>query len=90
VPGPAYRIEFAPGAARDFRKLDRADQARLAPKIDSLRANPRPHGVETLSGAEGLLRIRVGNYRVVYQVRDDRLLVLVVRVGHRRDVYRRR
>jgi mRNA interferase RelE/StbE len=54
-----------------------------------LAENPRPHGVESLAGEKGLYRIRASDYRIVYQIRDDALLVLIVRIGHRREVYRK-
>jgi mRNA interferase RelE/StbE len=66
------------------------DQVRIAAKIDSLAHDPRPRGVEKLSGEENLYRVRVGNYRIIYQLQDAQLIVLVVKVGHRRDVYRKR
>mgnify|MGYP001580816136 FL=1 len=56
--------------------------------MDALAATPRPKGVKKLTGTDDLYRIRVGDYRIVYQIHDDRLIVLVVRIGHRRDVYR--
>ncbi len=56
--------------------------------MDALAANPRPKGVKKLTGLDNLYRIRAGDYRIVYQIRDDRLIVLVVRIGHRKDVYR--
>ncbi len=56
--------------------------------MDGLAVNPRPKGVKKLSGLDDLYRIRVGDYRIVYQIHDDRLIVLVVRIGHRKDVYR--
>ncbi|MHC4917120.1 MAG: type II toxin-antitoxin system RelE family toxin [Planctomycetota bacterium] len=83
-------MQFAPSAAREFRKLERGVQQRLKPKIDSLAQDPRPRGAEKLSGGGELCRIRVGAHRVVYAVRDRELIVLVVRVGHCGDVYRRR
>jgi mRNA interferase RelE/StbE len=83
-----YRIEFTPKAERQFRALPVSVQRRLRKRIDRLAAHPRPRGVEKLEGGEGLLRIRVGSYRVIYVVEDDRLLVLVIRIGHRREVYR--
>ena len=93
-PGPlsppvAYRLEFTPGADRQFRKLPKQVQARLRPHLDALTYNPRPPGVEKLTGIKGY-RLRVGDYRILYEVRDEVLLVLVVRVGHRREVYRKR
>jgi len=84
----AYRLEFTPGANRQFRKLPKNLQARLTPHLDALTQNPRPSGIEKLKGEEGY-RLRVGDYRVLYEVRDKALLVLVVRVGHRREVYRK-
>jgi mRNA interferase RelE/StbE len=56
--------------------------------MDGLGKEPRPKGVKKLAGAEDLYRIRVGDYRVVFQIQDDRLMVLVVRIGHRKDAYR--
>ena len=83
-----YRIEFTPAADRDFRSLPQDVQRRLGPKIDALVRTPRPHGVETLAGEENLYRIRVGDYRIVYQIRDKALVIVPVRIRHRRDVYR--
>jgi mRNA interferase RelE/StbE len=84
----AYAVEFSPGAEREFRKLAREIQMRLRPRIDALADDPRPAGAKKLKGADDLWRIRAGDYRIVYQIRDRILLVLVVRVAHRREVYR--
>ncbi len=86
--GCRYEIRIAPSAARSLRGLDRPIQRRIAAAIDGLAAEPRPSGVRKLVGAEDLWRIRVGDYRIVYAIGDDRLVVLVVRIGHRSDVYR--
>ena len=83
-----YRIEFAPSAKRQFEKLPARVRGRLAPEIDSLATEPRPAGVKHLAGPDDLWRIRVGAYRIVYRIEDARLVVLVVKLGHRRDVYR--
>ena len=83
-----YQVEFSRQADRQFRNLPSQIQKRLQPKIDSLATTPRPHGSEKLSGVDQLYRIRVGDYRLIYAVEDHRLVVLVVKVGHRRDVYR--
>jgi mRNA interferase RelE/StbE len=88
VAGSRYRIEFAPRAERDFRRLPAAAQRRLAPRIDALAQEPRPPGARAMAGAEGLYRLRVGDYRIVYRVQDRILVVLVLKVGHRREVYR--
>ncbi|MCL4820697.1 MAG: type II toxin-antitoxin system RelE/ParE family toxin [Vicinamibacteria bacterium] len=82
-----YSIEFAPSAQREFLKLPGSVRARLAARIDALAENPRPHGVKALSGIDAL-RLRVGDYRVVYRVEDAVLVILVLRVAHRGDVYR--
>ena len=83
-----YQIEFSRQADRQFRNLPSQIQQRLKSRIDSLATTPRPHGSEKLSGVDQLYRIRVGVYRIIYAVEDNRLLVLVLKVGHRREVYR--
>lgn len=84
-----YRVELRPAALRDLRKLDANVRRRLATAIDLLARTPRPPGVEKLQGQESRYRVRVGEYRIIYQIEDRVLLVLVVRVGHRREIYRR-
>lgn len=86
----AYRIDFAPSAYRAFAKLDPSIRRRLSPAIDVLAEEPRPPGAKRLVADEPLYRIRIGAYRVVYAIEDDALVVLVVKLGHRRDVYRDR
>jgi len=83
-----YRIQLIPAAVRQLKKVPRQDQRRIRDAIDQLAMDPRPPGAKTLSGAENQWRVRVGDYRVIYQVHDDRLVVLVIRLGHRKDVYR--
>ncbi len=84
----AYAVEFTPHADRDFRRLSRDVQTRLASRIDALGDDPRPAAARKLTGTdEELYRIRVGDYRIIYQILDQALLVLIVRLGHRRDVY---
>lgn len=82
-----YRIEFKPSAADALAKIPQPQRARIARKIDQLAANPRPRAAVKLEGA-AFYRIRSGDYRIVYQVFDDRLMVLIVRIGSRGDVYR--
>lgn len=84
-----YRVEFKPSARRQLRKLPRDVQARIISRVEALAHDPRPPGSEEISGGEDLHRIRIGDYRVVYEIQGRVLLVLVVRVGHRREVYRR-
>jgi mRNA interferase RelE/StbE len=85
----AFRVEFLPAAERAFWKLTPEVRNRLRPRIDALAEIPRSPGSKKLVG-EDRWRIRVGDWRIVYQVDDDRLVVLVVRVGHRGDIYRGR
>lgn len=82
----AYRIEVRPAAVRALRKLDPQVRRRVQGTIALLAADPRPPGARALQGRPGL-RVRVGDYRIIYTVQDDVLLVVVVRLGHRRDVY---
>jgi len=84
-----HSIRFAPAAQREFDRLPREARRRLRPRIDALAEEPRPQGAKTLSGLKGALAIRVGDYRVVYRVDGEQLEVLIVRVAHRREVYRR-
>ncbi len=84
-----YSIEFTPAALRDLESQPRDSQRRIAKKIDSLAQNPRPAGAVAIKGGAGLLRLRIGTYRVIYKVEDDRLVILVIRIGHRREVYRK-
>lgn len=84
-----YRVDIAPAAARQLRKLDPVARRRVQAVIELLAQDPRPTGARKLVGGEGEWRARSGDYRVVYEIHDDRLLILVVAVGHRRDIYRR-
>ena len=85
-----YRLEFTPAAKRQLDAIPHTAFHRIQARLLSLAGNPRPHGVEMLAGHERFLRLRVGDYRVVYRVDDEEFVVLVAKVGHRRDVYRRR
>jgi mRNA interferase RelE/StbE len=83
-----YRVELLPSAARELGKLTPAARHRLATVIDGLAADPRPEGARQLKGPDGVLRVRAGDYRILYRILDDRLAVLVIRIGHRSEVYR--
>jgi len=85
---PRYDLVFRPGAVRSLRKLDRQVIARVRSVIEALRDDPRPPGAKMLTGSHGLLRIRFGDYRVLYIVEDDRRVVRIADVGHRSDIYR--
>jgi len=84
-----YRVEFTPAARKSFLALPSDVQRRIQRKVDPLAMNPRPPGMEVLTDGEGRVRIRVGDYRVVYRIDDGVLMVLIVRIGHRREVYRK-
>jgi len=84
-----YRIEFSHRAAKAYRVLPEEMRRRIEPKIDALAENPRPHGARKIEGQETAFRLRVGDYRIVYEVHDRALIVMVMIVGHRREVYRR-
>ena len=83
-----YRVIIAPKAERQMVKLSKEVLDRLDPKILARAETPRPQGVEKLTNEERLYRVRVGDYRIVYEIRDDAGLVKVTKVGHRREVYR--
>ena len=85
-----YRVEVAPAALRQLRKLDQQARRRIQAAIELLAEQPRPSGAKKLVGGEGEWRVRTGDHRVVYEIRDDMLLVLVIAVGHRRDIYQHR
>jgi mRNA interferase RelE/StbE len=85
-----YAIEWRPAAARALRKLDRPVARRILRAVSGLAEDPRPSGVKALVGQPGALRLRVGDWRVVYEVQDGALIVLVLDLGHRSEVYRDR
>ena len=84
-----YRIVFEPAARRQFDKLSPNIHSRISRKLDKLTHNPRPHGIEKLAGEANYYRARVGEFRIIYTIEDDKLLILVVRIGARKDVYRK-
>lgn len=87
----AYEIEWTTAALRELRKLDRQTGRRVVLSVTALADDPRPPGSRALVGQPtGVMRIRIGDHRVIYQVEDTKVLVTVVRVAHRREVYRKR
>lgn len=83
-----YRIELSATAERQFRKLAKSAQRRLAIAINSLASDPRPRGSRRLQGYDDVYRVRSGVYRIIYSISDKRLLIIVLKVGHRKDIYR--
>ena len=85
----SYRVLIKPSATKEIEAVgQKEDRQRIVTRIRSLARDPRPFGSEKLSGKEDLYRLRVGRYRIVYSVGDAELVVLIVRVGHRKNVYR--
>ena len=83
-----YHIEVKRSAAKALKKIPKADQKRIADKIDSLAEDlPNPDTTK-MKGNNPFYRIRVGNYRIIYEIQEDVLLILVVKIGHRKDIYR--
>jgi mRNA interferase RelE/StbE len=83
----SYKLIFKQSVARDLRALSKRDLARIMEAFEILKHNPRPPGCEKLSNQERY-RLRRGDYRIVYEIKDEVLIVLVVKVGHRREIYR--
>lgn len=86
----SYRVALAPVAARQLRKFDPQVRRRLQAAIDLLAEEPRPPAATRLVGGSGEWRVRTGEWRIIYEIHDDELLVLVLQAGHRREIYRRR
>lgn len=83
-----YEVQIARRAVRALTALPRREQQRVRAAIDLLADDPRPPSCRKLAGEDAAYRVRVGDYRIIYEVFDRRLVVQVVRIGHRRDVYR--
>jgi mRNA interferase RelE/StbE len=83
-----YKIIVQPRARKAYLALQGSARKRVGAAIDALASEPRPHGAKALTSMAGVLRVRVGDYRIMYEVQDDRLVVLVIAVGHRREIYR--
>lgn len=83
-----YTVEFTRSALREFKLLERVIQRRIATHIDELAQDPFPHGCKKLKGEPDLYRLRVGDYRIIYRVERTRVTIVIVKIGHRRDVYR--
>lgn len=84
-----YTVVLRPPAQRAIKKLPNEIQSRIIKKIESLESNPRPPGCEKIAGAENLWRVRTGDYRILYEIVEDRLTIFIVHTAHRKDVYRR-
>lgn len=83
-----YQVEILSAARRQIKKLPRTVQSQILDRIEDLQVEPRPVGVVKLEGEEGLYRVRVGDYRIVYAIDDEQIYIFIVKVAHRREVYR--
>ena len=83
----SYSLFIKPSAAKEIEALPKLDRRKVVSRIEALATNPRPPGCEKLSGQEQY-RIRQGKYRILYTISDNQLVVVVVKVGHRKEVYR--
>ena len=89
-PRSTHHLHISPAAARQLRKLDGPARRRVQAAIELLADEPRPSGAKKLAGGSGEWRVRTGDYRIVYEVNDDVLLILVLADGHRKEIYQRR
>lgn len=84
----SYSISYSRSAAKSLKGIHPQDQTRIKEAVEALAAEPRPQGCIQLSDGDGECRIRVGSYRIIYDIEDDELFILILRIGHRREVYR--
>lgn len=82
-----YKIQILKSADKTLRNVARKERVRIVEQISQLAENPRPFGCKKLRGTE-FYRIRIGDYRVIYKIEDEVLLILVIRIGHRKDIYK--
>ena len=82
-----FELEYTKAARKDLRKLDQVPRARIGEAIDGLASDPHPPGSRKMIGSEALFRIRVGDYRVIYEVRNEVLTIFIIKVGHRKNIY---
>lgn len=84
-----HTVEISSLAARQIKKLPQETQIQVLDQLESLAQQPRPDGVTKMKGEKNTYRLRVKKYRIIYEIRDQQLVVLVIKVGHRREVYRK-
>ena len=86
----SYLIEWRKSTKKDLRRIAARDVRSIVSAVSELASNPRPHGCTKMQGSDCAYRVRVGNYRVIYEIYDDRIAIEVIRVSHRSDVYRKK
>ena len=83
-----YRIEVKRSAAKALKKIPKPDRKRISKKIDSLEEKLPNQDITKMKGDNPFHKVRVGNYRIIYEIQDDVLLILIVKIGHRKDIYK--
>lgn len=84
----SYALEYKSSVKKELRKLTKHDRTAIVQKIQNLKNNPLPEGSAKLKGSNDLFRIRYGDYRVIYQLQKKVLLIIIIRIGHRREIYK--
>jgi len=84
----SFQLEWKSSTKKDLRKLPKEEVPKILAAAEGLITNPNPVGSKKLKGRESIYRLRVGNYRLVYEVLGDQLVILVIKVGHRKDIYK--
>jgi len=83
-----FRLEYKSSVRKELRKLAHTDRVSIIHKIELLKQEPKPEGSAKLKGSQDLFRIRHGDYRVIYQLKKDVLIIIIIRIGHRREIYK--
>lgn len=86
--GLSYKIEVKKSAAKALKKIPKSDRRRIIEKIDSLAENPPDPNITKMQGHNPFHKVRIGDYRIVYEINEGALVILIVKVGHRKDIYR--
>ncbi len=84
----SYQVNWRRSTKKDLRSISPQDVARIVSVVTTLSDEPRPVGCKKMTGSECAYRLRIGNYRIIYEVYDDSIIIEIIKVGHRRDVYR--
>ena len=84
-----YEVEFTRPALKELQKIDKDAQRSILGKIETLKRDPRPRGTEKLKGHNDRFRVRVGNYRIIYTIIENKLLIIILHLGNRKDIYRK-
>ena len=83
----SYIVEFTPSAKKDFKKIPIVETRKILNEIEKLQHDPRPNNCKKLKNSSSY-RIRAGDYRIIYEIEDKKLLILVIKIGHRKDIYK--